>query len=85
MPDLFPFQQNPTQEEPMLIGFMIDISLSMIKTIRTSSAISQRRLDDFGDAIDNFVSRSCVESLTTIVALSTTSTLQRVSFCSKEH
>jgi len=57
MPDSLPFQQNPTQEEPMLIGFMIDVSLSMIKTIRNSSAISQRRLDGFRDAIDNFVSR----------------------------
>lgn len=57
MLDSSPFQKNPTREEPMLIGFMVDVSLSMIKTIRNSSTVSQRRLDGFNDAVDNFVSR----------------------------
>lgn len=58
MPDPSPFQKNPTREEPMLIGFLIDVSLSMAKTtIRNASSISQRRLDGFRDSIDNFVNR----------------------------
>lgn len=57
MSDASPFQKNPTREEPMLIGFMIDVSLSMIKIIRNSSVVSQRRLDGLRDTIDDFVSK----------------------------
>ena len=53
-----PFQQNPTREEPMLIGFMIDVSLSMIlKNIHNSSGISQKRLGGFTRSMDEFIDR----------------------------
>ncbi|HEU5382673.1 MAG TPA: TIR domain-containing protein [Ktedonobacteraceae bacterium] len=53
-----PFQQNPTREEPMLIGFMVDISLSMIKqSIHTASGISQKRFEGFMGSMNEFVDR----------------------------
>lgn len=55
------FQQNPTREEPMLIGFMVDVSLSMIKqSIRNASGISQKRFDGFMSSMDEFVNRGKV-------------------------
>ncbi|HEY1354318.1 MAG TPA: TIR domain-containing protein [Ktedonobacteraceae bacterium] len=55
------FQKNPTQEKPLLIGFLIDVSLSMVvKNLRSSSALSQKRLDGLREAIDDFVSKGRV-------------------------
>jgi TIR domain len=57
MIDSSSLQQAPTPDKPILIGFMIDVSLSMASNIRNSSGSLQKRLDSFRDALDEFVNR----------------------------
>lgn len=46
---------RPTRDNPMLIGLLVDVSGSMMSSIRSVSGPSKARLESFRDALDNLV------------------------------
>lgn len=48
----------PTINKPMLIGFLIDVSLSMTSSIKNSSGKTQSRLESFQDSFDDLLEQA---------------------------
>jgi hypothetical protein len=57
MLDLSLLQKLPTRESPMLMGLLIDVSASMITSIRNASGTRKGRIESFGDALNDFVNQ----------------------------
>lgn len=55
MSDLQVQSTKPTSERPILVGLLIDVSASMLSSIRNTSGPTQTRLESLRDALDDLV------------------------------
>jgi hypothetical protein len=46
---------RPTREQPLLAGILVDVSASMVSSIRNDSGNTMSRIQSFRDALDDMV------------------------------